>query len=246
VRDPHAAHLRLLRRTRARARRATVGAAALTGAAAVAIPYAGIGLPDLAWGAAAAGVLASAVLRWREDRVLRAQPVPPEAVTAPGPALVLAGRSAAVVAGRVVTRFGARGSSAVPLLRRLDRAARTMAVVAAQLGPAAADTRAEARHAEHALRAAAGRLVAVERAAAVAPADARPRLDQAAALLRSGFGDGITAYERLVAAAGECVAAEPVVDGPLLGRLAEATDTLRGLAAGLAEVTRVSVRPSQS
>jgi hypothetical protein len=242
VRDLHAAHLRRLRRSRDRARRVTVAAAALAGAAAVAIPYAGIGLPDLGWGAAAAGAVASSVLRWRADRMLRAEPVPPPSLTAPAPALAVAGRSAVIVAGQLVTRFGARGSSAVPLLRRLDRAARAMAVVTARLGAAAADARTEARHAEHALRMAAGRLVAVERAAAVAPADARPRLDQGAAALRSGLADGVTAYERLVAAAGECVAAEPATDGLLLRRLTDATDVLRGLAAGLAETTRASAR----
>jgi hypothetical protein len=117
-----------------------------------------------------------------------------------------------------------------------------MATVAPALGTTAADSRREAAHAERALRAAAARLVAVERAAAVAPADARQRLDTGAAALRSGLAEGITAYERLVAAAGECVAADSLADGLLARHLADATDTLAGLAAGLAEATRISAR----
>jgi hypothetical protein len=240
-RDSTAVHLRRLTRSRGRARRVTVVAAALTGAAAVALPYGGIGLPDLAWAAAAAGAVASSVVRWRDDRVLRALPAPAPAAVA-APALGDAGRSALLVIGQVVTRYGARGSSAAPLLRRLDRAARAMSLVAASLGPSADDARREAVHAERALRAAAARLVAVERAAAVAPPDARVRLDPGAAALRTGLAEGVTAYERLVAAAGECVAADAVDDGLVMRRLAAATDALHGLAAGLAEVTRVSAR----
>jgi hypothetical protein len=238
ARDPQAVHRRRLRRSRGRARRATVTAAAFAGAAAVALPYAGLGLPDLAWGAAAGATVAASLLRWRDDRALRALPVPPAA--APEPAGVR--RSALVVTGQIAARFGARGSSAAPLLRRLDRAARAMAAVADRLGPAAADLRTEAVHGERDLRAAAGRLVAVERAAAVAPPDARARLDEGATSLRAGLTDGIAAYERLVAAAAECVVADTAADGLPGRRLVEATDALRGLAAGLAETTRISAR----
>jgi hypothetical protein len=237
VRDPHAAHVRLLARSRRRVRRATVAAAALGGAAAVALPYAGLGLPDLAWAAAAAGAAASGVLRWREDRALRALPVPEVAVPAPGAVPVLD------VVARARARFGARGSAAAPLLRRLDRAAGALTLVTARMATgAAADTRREAAAAERALRTAAARLVAVDRAAAVAPPDARARLDAGAAALRTGLADGVTAYERMVAAAGECLAADGTGDGPVVRRLADATDALRGLAAGLAETARISAR----
>jgi hypothetical protein len=94
--------------------------------------------------------------------------------------------------------------------------------------------------AEQALRATAGRLVAVERAAAVAPVDVRGRLDEGASALRTGLVDGIAAYERLVAAAGECVAADCAGDFLLTRRLADATDKLRGLAAGLVETVRIT------
>jgi hypothetical protein len=242
VRDPHAAHLRGLARSRRRVRRATVTAAALTGAAAVALPYAGLGLPDLAWAAAAAAATAAGVFRWRDDRALRAAPAPPRGAVDPLSPLAVAGRSALVVAGQVTTRWAARGSTARPLLRRLDRAARAMAVVGAQLDAARTDACWEAGQAERALRAAADRLVAVERAAAVAPPGDRGRLDQGALGLRTGLAEGITAYERLVAAAGECVAADPLADGLVLRRLADATDVLRGLAVGLAEAARISAR----
>jgi hypothetical protein len=84
--------------------------------------------------------------------------------------------------------------------------------------------------------------VAVERAAAVAPADARARLDAGAGTLRGGLADGVAAYERLVAAAGECLAADGAADGMVLRGLADATDALGGLAAGLAETARISAR----
>jgi hypothetical protein len=231
-------------------RRATVTAAALGGAAAVALPYAGLGLPDLAWAAAAAGAAATGVLRWRQDRALRALPAPPAPL--PGGSLAVGVHSvvdlpAAVRAagGGVVAfraRFAARGSSAAPLLRRLDRASRAMALVVVRLDAGAADTRRTAVVAERALRSAAGRLVAVERAAAVAPTDARARLDAGVLRLRTGLAEGVTAYERLVAAAGECVAADSAGDGVVVRRLADATDSLRGLAAGLAETARISSR----
>jgi hypothetical protein len=249
ARDPQAVHRRRLRRSRGRARRATVTAAAFAGAAAVALPYAGLGLPDVAWAAAAGGTVAASVLRWRDDRALRALPVPPAVPGAPptgplltGPLLTGTGRSAVVVAGQLAARFGARGSSAAPLLRRLDRAARAMAAVAERMGPAAAGLRTEAVHGERDLRAAAARLVAVDRAAAVAPDDTRAHLDEGARALRAGLTDGIAAYERLVAAAAECVAADTAADGPLTRRLVEATDALRGLAVGLAEASRISAR----
>jgi hypothetical protein len=117
-----------------------------------------------------------------------------------------------------------------------------MAAVAERMGPAGAELRTEAVHGARDLRAAAGRLVAVERAAAVAPPDARARLDEGARALRAGLTDGIAGYERLVAAAAECVVADPAVDGLLARRLAEATDALQGLAAGLAETARISAR----
>jgi hypothetical protein len=216
-----------------------VAAAAFGGAAMVALPYQGLGLPDLVWAATAAGAAAASVLRWREDGAVRQLPAPP-----PGARSVLSGfsvgRSAIVLAGQVTARFEARGSSAAPLLRRLDRAARAMDVVVNRLGGAAESTRREAADAEFALRSAASRLVAVERAAAVAPADAQARLDAGALTLCTGLADGVTAYERLVAAAGECVAADSLPDGIVLRRLTDATDALRGLAAGLAETTRIS------
>jgi hypothetical protein len=213
-----------------------VRAAALAAAAAVALPYHGLGLPDLAWAAGAAGAVTASVLRWREDRALRALPVPPR--TALVPAEVRS--STWQLAGQVVARLGARGSTAAPLLRRLDVATRAMALVVTRVGPGAEETQGEALQAEQALRATAGRLVAVERAAAVAPVDVRGRLDEGASALRAGLVDGIAAYERLVAAAGECVAADCAGDFLLTRRLADATDKLRGLAAGLVETARIT------
>jgi hypothetical protein len=193
------------------------------------------------WGAAATGTATLAALRWREDWTLRHSPVPvpvPAVGTVSGFAL---GGAAVGLAGRAVVMFEARGSSAAPLLRRLDRASRAMGAVVARLGDGAADTRRESADAARLLREAASRLVAVERAAAVAPADARRRLDESSLRLRTGLADGVAAYERLVGAAAECVAAAH--DGEEVAvatRLADATDRLRGLAAGVAETVRIT------
>ncbi|MGA8113856.1 MAG: hypothetical protein WCA46_09360, partial [Actinocatenispora sp.] len=69
---------RRLRRFRRASRRWSVLGMGLTGATAILVPYAGLGLPDAIWAAAAGGSLMLAVYRWRDYRALAAAPMPPE------------------------------------------------------------------------------------------------------------------------------------------------------------------------
>jgi len=84
------------------------------------------------------------------------------------------------------------------------------------------------------------RVASVERAVPLSPPDQRPGLEQSHESLATQFTEGVTAYERLVAAAASYVAEDghPVADDrhPTLGRLTEATDRMRGLAEGLSEL----------
>jgi hypothetical protein len=78
----------------------------------------------------------------------------------------------------------------------------------------------------------------VERALRFAPPDAAADLTDAHADLVAQLDTGVTAYERLVAAAASYVAEdgrEPTAH-PAVARLTEATDLLRGIAAGLSEL----------
>lgn len=214
--DPLVRHQRALRRAEAALRHRLVAAAALTGAAAILVPYAGLGLPDVAWAAAAAGSTASAALTFRRLRTLR--------LDAPPPGLPR------------------RSSAARPGVDRLARAAWALRGIVARLGAVADDTVTEAAAAERALRDLAARVEAIESALPIAPAEAAAGLWEARQLLLGRLAEGTQAYERLVAAAAHCLAAGSA--GPLgaapdlfaLRRLDEATDRLRGLAAGWHEV----------
>ena len=76
----------------------------------------------------------------------------------------------------------------------------------------------------------------------MSPPDQRAGLQAAHQSLTEQFTEGVTAYERLVAAAASWVAedGQPVADDrhPSFFRLIEATDRLRGLADGLSELRR--------
>jgi hypothetical protein len=85
-------------------------------------------------------------------------------------------------------------------------------------------------------------VASVERAIPLSPADQRAPLEQSHDGLAGQFTEGVTAYERLVAAAASYVAEDghPVADDkhPTLARLMEATDRMRGIAEGLSELRR--------
>jgi hypothetical protein len=211
--DPVQRHERALGRAREAVRRRSTAAAALTAATAVLLPYGGgIGLPDVGWAAVAAASAVSAGWAIRRFRQLREY--------VPVPALPR------------------RASAARPAADRLAQAVTTLRALLARLGPAAHDTATEAAGAERSLRDLAARVDAVDAALAVTPVEAHPGLQQAKTLLLARLDEGIAAYEWLVAAAAECVAAT-ASGGPGDGsarRLEEATDRLHGLAAGLHEV----------
>ncbi len=246
--DERTRYFRRLKRLRGSARRWSVVGGGLTAAAAVLTPYAGIGIADAAW---AAGAGASAALAWwrhRDHRELAALPPPP----APPPALPGDKLMAVVerVAGRQVVRemrrhkdrYALRGSAVAQAWDRLDRASATLQVLSARLAGPGEEAVLEAAAAEHWLRDLGQRVAGVERAVPVSPPDQRAGLQAAHQNLAGQFTEGVTAYERLVAAAASWVAedGQPVADQrhPSFFRLVEATDRLRGLADGLSELRR--------
>ena len=216
MQDPIARHQRALRRARAGVGRRVIAASGLSAAAAVLLPYGGLGLPDVGWTAAAAASVAAAVLSGRRLRQLERQELP---VSMPR-----------------------RSSAARPPAARLGRAAGALTALLARLGPTATGTATEAAGAERSLRELAARVDAVEAALTLAPAEARAGLCEARTLLLGRLDEGTQAYERLVAAAAECVAASAVGPGDAFARrrLEEATEGLRGLAAGLYEAYGIS------
>lgn len=212
--DPAVRHQRAVSRARAVAQRRIIAAAALTGATTVLVPYAGIGMIDVAWAAAAAGTAASAVLARRQSRRLERMPPP--------------------------VRIPRRASSARPAVDRLTRAGAALADLLRRLGSPASDTAVEAAAADRSLRDLAASIDSLDAALRVTPAEAHDGLVEARAVLLARLDEGTLAYERLVAAAAECVAV--AAGGPDEGasvRLREATERLHGLAAGLSEAQRV-------
>jgi hypothetical protein len=212
-------------------------------------PYAGIGLPDAIWAATAGASAALAWWRWSDHRALAAIPAPP----APDPALAglrllsvverfPAGRTALVELRRQRARFALRGSAVAQAWDRLDRATNTLTGLAGRLtGPGEAAVL-EAAVAERWLRDLGQRVASVERAIPLSPPDQKPALEIAHESLAGQFTEGVTAYERLVAAAAGYVAedGQPLADErhPSFFRLIEATDMLRGMADGLSELRR--------
>jgi hypothetical protein len=232
-----------LRRSRTAARAWTVWAGALGSAAAVAIPYAGLGWPDIGWAGSAGGAITFAVLRWRDHLAVRAAPIPPPLPHRP-PAQRIARRLTPIVGPalsaiaerprRVAVR---RSSAAAPAVDRLNYATRTLPKLLDKLGPSAGDTAREAAGAHAALRQLAARVSVVEKTLAVAPAESRNALLEVRSSLVDQLNYGVEAYEQLGGAAAECVAAlARGGDSLAVRRLTEATDVLRGLAQGLTEV----------
>lgn len=132
------------------------------------------------------------------------------------------------------------GSAARRPLERLDSRESALGELLTMLGPTAGDTWAEACEAARALRELAGRIVTLEGTRVKVPDEAVPGLDAALAVLRQRLAEGVSAYDRLVSAAADAVAAG--ADGPeaaSVRRLEEAGDNLAGLARGLREVSRI-------
>ena len=246
--DERTRYFRRLKRLRNSARRWSVIGGGLTAAAAVLTPYSGIGIADAVWAGTAGASAMLAWWRWSDHRALAATPAPP----APAPALPGQRLSAAIErfpAGRTVLhevrrqkdRYALRGSAITSAWDRLDLASSTLSGLAGRLtGPGEAAVL-EAAVAEQWLRDLGQRVAMVERALPLSPADKRAALDESHASLAGQFTEGVTAYERLVAAAASYVAEDghPVTGGhPAMSGLVDATDRLRGIAEGLSELRR--------
>jgi hypothetical protein len=247
--DGRSKYFRRLRRLRRSARRWSVLAGTLGGAAVVLVPYRGLGWPDAVWAAAAGGSTALATWRWLDARELAATPAPPPLDPALAAErtrrqfeLVLSrlpvGRAALDEVRRQRTRLRLRGSVVVPAWQRLEKASLTLAGLAGRMSGPAEDALLESAAAERSLRELTERAASVERALNLAPADARKPLEQAHSALVVKLDDGVTAYERLVAAAAGYVAEDgrTGVDHTAIARLREAADLLSGIAAGLSEL----------
>ena len=245
--DERTRHFRRLKRLRGAARRWSVLGGGLTAAAAVLTPYAGVGLADAAWAAAAGGSAVLAWWRWSDHRELAAAPAPPPPQPGIGsPRLTAAlerfpaGRTVLHEVRRQRGRYALRGSAIADAWDRLDRASQAMAGLAGRLtGPGEAALL-ETASAEQWLRDLGQRVASVERAIPLSKDSRRDALEQSHAGLSVQFTEGVTAFEELVAAAAGFVAEDghPVGDTrhPAYFSLIEATDRLRGFAEGLAEL----------
>ncbi|HLV58667.1 MAG TPA: hypothetical protein VKY81_07330 [Natronosporangium sp.] len=249
MRDERSRHLRRLNRLRASARRWTVTAAALVGATAVLAPYQGLGPLDAVWAALAGGSVALTWWRWADHRALAGQPVPEPAdpALAGDPWLSFlsqlpGGHALADRARRARTRAALRGSAAMQLWERLDRSARTLREMTLRLRALDRESAAEATAVERRLRELTDRIAALEEALRLAPQQARGSLQD----LRSGYLSqlerGVVAYEQFVVAAARHLSEADRVGGhddDALAGLTEATDRLRAVSEGLAELRRL-------
>lgn len=136
-------------------------------------------------------------------------------------------------------------SAAYAPITRLAARERALAELLTVLGPAAGDAWSEASAAAAALRRLAGQLIVLESARTGVPPEAVPGLDAALGALRLRLAEGVSAYDLVVAAATDAVAAAAegrVDDAAAIRRLSEAADSLAGLARGLREVRELPGR----
>ncbi|WP_163507698.1 phage shock envelope stress response protein PspM [Fodinicola acaciae] len=238
--DPRERHLRAVRRAGRRARRWIVTASMAAGVAAVAVPLGGLSWVDAIWTGIFGGSAAIAVFRVRDHRALLAMPVPDPLPPAPEHQAVAVVKQAA---GGAVLRWNdrraVRGTPGAELLRRIERASAALPPMLTRVRGAvhgAIDPGHEAVQAEAALRDAVRRYASVHRTTLIAPPDAAPAVRAAAGALHARIGKGIAAYEQLVVAAAECVAADGYADRIMIDRISEATDALRAMAHSLGEL----------
>ncbi|HYT09680.1 MAG TPA: hypothetical protein VEL73_03380 [Mycobacteriales bacterium] len=224
-RDPARVHARRLRRAQRAVGVRSVAAGGLAWLTATVGARPGLELGEIAWGGATAVVATAAVAAGLRLAELRRAPVPP-----PRP-----------VAHRLAPRVK-RPPRDCPSRGPLDRLAdreRALAGLLAHLGAPAAEPSAVAADAAAVLRDLGSRVTAVDQARRGAPASSAAGLDAAVAVLVGQLDAGVAAYDSLVLAAADAVAASATLRAgdPLLTlRLTEATDSLAGLAAGLREV----------
>lgn len=250
VRDERTRHYRRLRRLRGAARRWTVAAGGLVGVTAVLVPYQGVGAIDAVWAGLAGGAVVLAWLRWTDARALAAQPAPDP----PDPAQtddrwlsMLAqlpgGHQLAENIQRQRIRAGLRGSPAAGAWERLDRSAQTLRQLAGRLRGYEPEALTEAAQVERELRALTERVVSLERAVRVAPAEARPPLQRLRDDHLRHLDDGVDGYEQFVVAAAGYLSESAQVGEPepVVANLTHATDRLRGVTAALVELRGLTV-----
>jgi hypothetical protein len=240
--DERTKHGRQLRRLRAAARRWSVLAGTLVGAAAVLTPYGGVGVGDAGWAAAAGGSVVLAGWRWADYRAFAARPVPAadvNRVTARVEALLGGmpwGRELVSGLRRHAERSPLRGSTVAPGWARLDRAAAVLGNLTPRPDSSAGTAMLEAAAAEQGLRQLAKRAAGLERGRSYV--GHRESFDRSLTAMVSQFEQGVQAYEDLVGAALACAVEEgrATPDHHSLSRLTEAADLLRGIAQGFAEL----------
>lgn len=251
--DERTRYFRRLRRLRSSARRWSVLAGGLTGITAVVVPYAGLNPADAIWAGMAGASIAFAWWRWSDARQLAAQPVPDP----PDPALagdrwlsVLAqvpgGYGVVDTIRRQRTRSALRGSAAADAWERLDRSARTMREIVGRLDGVDPDSAREAGDVERQLRDLTNRVSSLEQALRMAPAEAQPPLQELRDDHIAHLERGVAAYEQfVVAAAGHLSEASRAGGGgPDVTGLTAATERLRGVTDGLAELRKTYGVPS--
>lgn len=244
--DERARYHRRLRRLRGSARRWTVLAGGLTGGTAVLVPYQGVGAFDAIWAGLAGAAVVLAWWRHADARALAAQPAPDP----PDPALVTdrwLSRLALLPGGyqladnlrRQRTRAALRGSAATATWERLDRASRTMRELTGRLRATEPDATREASGVERELRELTDRVASLEQALRAAPPPAQPPLRELCTEHVTRLEHGVAAYEQFVAAAAGYLSESARLGdpaGPAVAGLTDATERLRGVTAGLAEL----------
>jgi hypothetical protein len=205
--DPARAHAKRLRRARRRLHARASVAVGFAGLTGAAVAASAPEVAEVGLGAGAVLVGAAAVRAGRRLGRLRREPPPPRRPARPP-----------------------KDSPARPPLDRLATQEQTLHALLAHLGEAAAEPRRVAANAASGLRELGARLTAVDRAHRVSGG-----LHDAVAALRRQLDAGLGAYDALVVAAADAVAADAGLRTPAPS-LQEATDTLAGLAAGLRAV----------
>lgn len=253
MRDERAFHLRQLRRLRASARRWSVSAAGLAGVTAVLVPYQGPGPWDALWAGLAGATLAMAGWRWADHKALAAQPVPdPPDPTLAGErwlatiAQLPGGHGVAQQIRRARTRGALRGSPAAAAWERLDRSSRSLQELAGRLTGPEREAVGEANNVERQLRQLTSQIAGLEEALRHAPADARPALQGLRDDHLHQLQEGVAAYEQYVVAAAGYLAESERANGragDALTGLTSATEQLRSVTEGFAELRRLDEQP---
>ncbi|HEY8473378.1 MAG TPA: hypothetical protein VIL37_12190 [Natronosporangium sp.] len=255
--DERTRYFRRLRRLRGSARRWTVLGGGFAGATIVLVPFQGIGALDAVWAGLAGASAVLAGWRWSDAKALAAQPAPDP----PDPALAAdrwlhtisqfpGGFQLAEHIRRQRIRGALRGSAAAGPAERLDRAARTMRELSRGLRADEVEAVREAARVERELRELISQAAAVEQALRSAPPDARPPLAELQSDLTARLEQGVAAYEQFVVAAAGYLSESAKTAGQIgpaaLDGLTHATERLRAVAAGLAELRGLGTPGSPS